>query len=171
MNDFSDEESTQPFADHKHNHFKPLKRQTHCKAIKITVHRVEGQIVDCERLVFTGENCWREAEGFLYVSAFAAPSNGGYDKCDVSITFEDRFVFQTRYDIVHHNTGKFESLATAVKREWQFKAGRSIPSMISHARWQTYIRELHIDPMLWAKRCDQYAVPGLKTDEGVRREQ
>ena len=128
-------------------------------ANKIVVHRAEGWSHECVERVFEGRDCWTTAEAFVRSSALTAPIDG-YDKCDVIITFADGFECKSRYDLYHLDSGKFESLAAHVRREWEFYAGRRIPARMKRESWERMVKDFNITPLAWVDRCERYVLGG-----------
>jgi hypothetical protein len=128
---------------------------------QITITRAEGPTADC--ITFVAHN-WEDAEDWLYRSAQSAPSNGGYDKCDVTITFADGEAFKIRYDMVHPFAETWLDLATSIRLQWEFFAGRWLPAHMEDypERADNYRRDMNIDVDAWARRCDTYSIPGLE---------
>lgn len=141
-------------------------KQRRLVATKIVIHRAEGPVAQCRTVTFTGSRCWPEAEGWIWTESSTAPRTGGYDKCDVEITFEDDgsgdpLVYRTRYDMVHRCCDNFEPLALHVKRAWEFYAGRWIPVHMDRARWEQFVKNCEVDVDGYNRLCDRYHVPGM----------
>ena len=128
---------------------------------QITITRAEGPADDCQTFV---AHTWEDAENWLRQSAYSAPFEGGYDKCDITIEFADGEAFKLRYDMVHPHANAWLDLATSVRRQWEFFAGRWCPVHMQEPpdRADNYRRSLNIDVDDWARRCDTYLIPGLE---------
>lgn len=130
----------------------------------ITFNRAEGRAHECGPRTFTGPDAWRDVERHIMVAARTAPASGGYDKCDVTITFADGFTYRTRYDMVHPTRSGHESLASHVRGTWECYAGRRIPAhLATDGRWERLIETLEIDPAEWAALLDTYAIGEVRS--------
>lgn len=132
-------------------------------ATKIVFHRAEGQSHECIPQTFTGPAAWEMAELHVMVAARTAPRDGGYDKCDVEITFEgdgrEPEVYRTRYDMVHPESGNYTPLARHVLSAWNFYSGRRLPAHFTPERWQQLITNLNIEPEKRAAMLDRCYIP------------
>jgi hypothetical protein len=96
------------------------------KATEIRVTRAEGPSRLCVTKTFTGDDCWKHANQWLWSSAFSFPREGGYDKHDVFITFEDGEVYQARMDCQHFTCDYPDlDIARHVRRHLLFVAEHS----------------------------------------------
>jgi hypothetical protein len=137
------------------------------KATEIVFTRVEGEQSQLGTWRFTGERLWDEVEDLISKLRWTAPKTGGYDKCDVAITFAPdetgfQLVYRTRYDMQHYDeSGYGDGLARQVCREWRFYAGRSRPARMTASQHSSFLANRKIDASTWQHRCDAYDVPGL----------
>jgi hypothetical protein len=115
------------------------------RAAQIKINRGEGPIHECGERVFTGTACWEMAELHLFVSSGTAPREGGYDKCDVEITWGDGAeVYTTRYDMVHRMCENFETLEQHVRRAWRFYSGEHCPRHMTQERYERFLVEFKV---------------------------
>ena len=136
-------------------------------AIKIVFERAEGRVDECTKHVFEGFTCWEEVERHIRTVRMTAPATGGYDKCDVEITFEadatgDHMTYKLRYDMQHPDrSGLADTLSKHVRDGWSFYAFRTTPPHLTRERHLQVLKNLEVDPMEWSHLIDTYAIPGL----------
>lgn len=112
---------------------------------KIVINRGEGPIRECGERTFTGPACWEMAELHIFVISSTAPRNGGYDKCDVEITWGDGAEsYRFRYDMVHRMCDNFETLAKCVRRAWRFYSGEHCPSHMTPERYRAFLADFKV---------------------------
>lgn len=72
--------------------------------------------------------------------SFTAPANGGYDKCDFSVTFDndEKNVYQGTYDLKHHSMGA-PNLAQHIRDNILFYTGKSRPAHLSQKQYDHYL--------------------------------
>lgn len=68
-------------------------------ALKITLTRAEGPLVDCGKPHVCSS--FKEAKAILDRWSYTAPEHGGYDKCDFRIELDGEPVYDGRYDLKH----------------------------------------------------------------------
>lgn len=119
------------------------------KATRIIFHRAEGTRHDTGDHEFVGDHLWHDVERHIFGASFSAPAQGGYDKCDVTITFADGWGYRTRYDMVH---------ARHVWGEWAFYAGTRIPPHLTREQWERFVADMAITPGDWAVRLARYQI-------------
>jgi len=91
------------------------------KAAAIYVNRAEGRIDENNRQkLCVGENLWEEANAQL--TQWGTTVNGGYDKVDFHIIFEDGSEYTGTYDLRKHEQG---NIGAHVKSHLAFNSGRS----------------------------------------------
>lgn len=140
---------------------------TKLNAVKIVFERVEGYSHECTKHVFEGPTCWEDVEAHIAKARLTAPATGGYDKCDVEITYEkdatgDALTYSLRYDMQHPDrSGYGDTLAKHVRSSWMFYAMRETPPHLTRERHERVIKNLEIDPAVWSRMIETYAVPGL----------
>lgn len=141
--------------------------RTRYQAIEIVITRREGPTHLCGRPErFDGPFCWRNADSWILSQSYTAPQHGGYDKCDVQITFvqddaDNQLVYGTRYDMTHVLAKHYTSLSAQISREWAFYAKRFRPSHMTAERHDEYLAACKVDSALWDRRCDDYEIPGM----------
>lgn len=137
-------------------------------AVKIMFERVEGRSEECTKHVFEGPTCWEDVESHISRARLTAPATGGYDKCDVEITYApdetgDQLTYSLRYDMQHPDrSGHDDTLAKHVRSSWLFYAMRETPPHLTRERHERVIKNLEINPAEWVRLIDTYAVPGLE---------
>src|SRR5262252_3966568 len=85
----------------------------------ITITRAEGPTAECGTSTAT---TWPHANAILFRWSRTAPENGGYDKCDFHIVFEDGTEYDGRYDLVHHRR-EHPDLARHVRSHVRYLSG------------------------------------------------
>jgi hypothetical protein len=90
----------------------------------ITITRAEGPTAECNKP--RTASSWLEANFALRCWASTAPENGGYDKCDFKVEFEDGETYEGRYDLVHYRKEN-PDLARHVRDFCRYLAGE-LPS-------------------------------------------
>lgn len=137
-------------------------------AIKIVFRRAEGRSHELGEYTFEGPTCWDDCERHIFSARRTAPAQGGYDKCDVKITFApdatgDSFTYSLRYDMAHPDrTGYGDTLAKHVSSSWLFYSLRYTPAHLTRERHEQLIENLRIDTAVWGRLIDTYVVPGLE---------
>ena len=126
----------------------------------ITITRAEGPTEDCKTITVPS---WDAATATLREWARTAPGPGdGYDKCDVTIEWQDGELFTDRYDLVGLDV-KTPNLASWFRRLVTIASGHERPS---HWTEQVYKTILARNPKLtdWAKAAyDQRDIGRLGT--------
>lgn len=135
------------------------------KATKVVFERAEGRVEECVARTFTGEKLWEELETYVFRQRWTAPRSGGYDKCDVLVTFEadetgDQLTYKTRYDMTHPDAGGYgDTIAKHILTEWLFYSFRKTPRHLTREQHQRVIKNLEIDTEKFGRFCDTYEVP------------
>lgn len=65
----------------------------------IKIERAEGRVEECIAVTVP---TFAEAENVLNRWSRTAPKNGGYDKCDFYVNFEDGSTYSGRYDLSYN---------------------------------------------------------------------
>jgi hypothetical protein len=86
----------------------------------ITITRAEGPTNECNKPKTAAS--WKDADAILLAWSRTAPENGGYDKCDFEVVFEDGHKYDGRYDLVHFRK-EYPDLAKHVRVFVQYLAG------------------------------------------------
>jgi hypothetical protein len=140
---------------------------TKLNAIKIVFERAEGRVEECTKHVFEGPTCWEDVEAHIRKARMTAPATGGYDKCDVEITYEkdatgDQLTYSLRYDMQHPDrSGYGDTLAKHVASSWLFYSMRETPSHLTREQHVRVLKNIGADTAEWSRLIDTYAVPGL----------
>lgn len=108
------------------------------KALEILVARAEGPHDMCFSAICYS---FKAANALLSYNAETASESGGYDKHDVTITFEDGETYEARIDVYHPTKEKFERIEDHVRDHCTFYGGLLTASEIpSHLTWDQYLR-------------------------------
>ena len=107
------------------------------KIAKVVVVRGEGPSNECNKpKEFVGVDAMFDAQMQMQKWSYTAPKNGGYDKCDFTITFEDGYVYKGRYDLTGSGRDSDEdSIRTHVIRHVEFIAGKRRPSHLNDQQY------------------------------------
>lgn len=90
------------------------------KPKRIEIIRVEGPSNLCGKVQTA--TSWAEADFILRMNSSTAPKNGGYDKHDFRVTFEDGATYSGRYDLMHWEVAR-PDLAGHVRAFIRYLAG------------------------------------------------
>lgn len=119
------------------------------RPVQITVTRVEGEAKECgkpqtvEAEPDEGIDLYERASWILSGWARTAPKNGGYDKCDFEIVFEDGYLYKGRYNLYHPSV-ETVNLRNHVYYFQAFYAGLSRPPWMSDEQWDRAVQENEI---------------------------
>ncbi len=112
-------------------------------AIKVEITRAEGLHSEvtgkpevCTRDASFG--IWSCADHILVKWSNTAPKEGGYDKCDFIVTWEDGETYKGRYDLKHHSI-EYPDLAKHVYGFLIFHAGLKKPGHMSNEEYRNYL--------------------------------
>ncbi|MGN7104894.1 hypothetical protein ACTHR6_25000 [Ralstonia holmesii] len=113
----------------------------------IVVTRAEGPFGACGR----SEKCstFEQANGVLRAWSATAPANGGYDKCDFMIEFDDGFIYKGRYDL-YHGSVKTADVGEHVRSLALFYTGRVTPDHMTQESHLAFLRKRG------AEACESY---------------
>ena len=117
-------------------------------AVKIEITRAEGPHALCgHKQTFEGPDCWNAARGWLYSQSHTFPAEGGYDKVDFVVTFEDEEEYEGRLGCKHHNCIEPDlTVGTHIRDYQEFMAGQRAPT--------------HMTPEQYNNLMEQYAKAG-----------
>jgi hypothetical protein len=104
----------------------------------ITITRAEGLIEECDKPVTVSS--FQEAQAVLTKWGHTAPKNGGYDKVDFSVVWQDDEPYNGRYDMVyggHESDGA--TLASHISNFLTFLAGTRKPDHMKEQDYQNCI--------------------------------
>lgn len=103
---------------------------------EIHLERAEGPAQLCGR----PEVCHTFAAATRLLSSWSttAPKHGGYDKCDVTVVWEDGRSLKTRYDLKHHEV-EIADLMAHVRSEIGFWSGTHCPSHMTQERYEAFL--------------------------------
>lgn len=104
---------------------------------EIRIERREGRF-DEGRLREIVTKSFDEANAFLKEMAKTAP-NCGYDKCSLTVTWENGKQYDTRYDLEQLDRLKVDLIQTDIKRDYEFAAGIYRPSHLKEEDWQGHL--------------------------------
>lgn len=105
------------------------------KVQEITIERAEGLIEECKAVTVKDYN---EANAVLMSMSATAPANGGYDKCDFWITFENGRTYEGRYDLKHHSV-EIPDLAAHVRDFVRYSSGIDCPDHMTEESWREFL--------------------------------
>jgi hypothetical protein len=133
---------------------------TRVPAIKITIERVEGMAHEC---VAKTAHTWAAANQILREWSTTAPKNGGYDKCDFTIIFENGQQYTGRYDLMHWERAE-PSLEGHVAAFIGYCAGIRRPAWMNDDQWRQACRDNDKDGTTEAylNFAQKYEIPGLE---------
>ena len=108
-------------------------------AIKtIVVTRAEGPFDACGRPAEC--STFEQANRILKTWSATAPANGGYDKCDFAIEFQDGFLYEGRYDL-YHSSVKAADVGEHVRSLALFYTGRVTPDHMTQESHLAFLRK------------------------------
>lgn len=84
--------------------------------MKITLTRVEGKAAQATCVDF------HDANITLTVWSRTAPKDGGYDKCDFTVEFDNGDVYEGRYDLVHPSVDGLPDLRKHIRGSLEWMA-------------------------------------------------
>jgi hypothetical protein len=121
------------------------------QVVKVELDRAEGPCDECVKVEFAGADAMMKAQTQMIRWSHTAPKDGGYDKCDFTVTFDDGQTYKGRYDLVHsgRNDGG-ETIAEQVRNYIGFLAGELRPS------W--------MDDSQWLRACQRHEADGMATE-------
>jgi hypothetical protein len=132
------------------------------KATKIKITRAEGPHYLCGvSREFEGEDCWRSATRWLVSQGHTFPRNGGYDKHDLVVTFEDGEIYEGRLDCMHWDREDNDlNVAKHVRSFLAFLAGERCPAHMSAERYASYLNQVGKDATDGARTfLAEYEIP------------
>ncbi len=103
--------------------------------LSITLTRAEGKEHECGRPVSVAS--FAEANATLHAWAATAPKNGGYDKCDFLIVWQDGGTYNGRYDLKHYQTEP-ASLTRHMVDLAEFYTGQNCPDHMGAEDYRAY---------------------------------
>ena len=111
------------------------------KAKEIVIERAEGPVAETGKpRTLTGPAVWEQADSILVKWGKTAPKNGGYDKCDFKVTWEDGQTYSGRYDLVHPDK-EWPDLAKHIYELSAMYAGRFRPAWMNDRQWQDFLND------------------------------
>src|SRR5690606_27492344 len=113
------------------------------QATKIIITRAEGPKALCGNLkVFEGNDCWENANRWLYSQSHTFPEKGGYDKHDFEIVFENGRTWDGRLDCKSFLCENNDlNIARHVKSFAEFYAGMRKPSHMEDEVYLNFISQ------------------------------
>jgi hypothetical protein len=106
------------------------------KAVSIVLNRAEGPSDLCNKPVIL--NSFDQATQRLRAWSYTAPINGGYDKIDFTITFDNGEVYRGRYDL--ENKAGIMPLDQHCLQYLTFASGRKKPLKFTDDQWETILK-------------------------------
>lgn len=131
------------------------------KATKIKIVRAEGPHHLCGvAREFEGDACWKDAAHWLWGQSYTFPKNGGYDKHDVVVTFEDGETYEGRLDCMHYSREDADlNVAKHVRSFLTFLAGERRPAHMTAERYAAYLGETGDAPEKARTFLAEYEIP------------
>lgn len=128
---------------------------------QITFARVEGRNSDLFNKVFP---TWQEVETAIKNAAITAPGDGGYDKCDFLLEYENGFIYEGKFDMVRDHHTDLQPLAEHVTGYMKFLSGEQKPAHWKDTQYEFYVR----DSKEAAKEfLQKYQIGMVESDQGV----
>lgn len=117
------------------------------KAVRITIDRAEGPCALCTGpKTFRGSEVWIQARDYLHGQAHTFPANGGYDKHDFEIEWEDGRKYEGRLDCQSATKSDPDlDVALHVKRHLEFYAGLWCPSHMTKEQYEDYLNRMKVE--------------------------
>jgi hypothetical protein len=88
--------------------------------MKITLTRVEGKVTEADKQVKRED--FHAANIMLTIWSRTAPKDGGYDKCDFTVEFDNGDVYEGQYDLVHPSVGGLPDLRKHIRESLEWMA-------------------------------------------------
>jgi hypothetical protein len=104
---------------------------------EITITRGEGPSSECGKKHVVAS--YDEAEKVLTRMAYTAPKNGGYDKCDFTVTFADDETYTGRYDLKYDRE---ESLTEHMMGFLEWYAGEAKNPHCGEKKYQEFMSRI-----------------------------
>lgn len=111
-------------------------------SLSIVLTRAEGPADSCGHPVAVAS--FAAADDLLRAWSETAPARGGYDKCDVTITWPDGETYAGRFDLKHSSCGA-QSLAADMVETVAFYLGDACPEHMTGAQYAGYLQQLGDD--------------------------
>lgn len=108
---------------------------------KITLTRVEGPPKEC---VTKHATTFTHANIILTAWSHSAPKDGGYDKIDFTVQYQDGETYCGRYDLIHWEGGE-PDLQAQVDHALHAYAGLRKPPWVETERYTRFLRRLGED--------------------------
>ncbi len=100
------------------------------KVTQITITRAEGRHEECGHPVTclnsetSQRTAWQNANEILVNWSYTAPKDGGYDKCDFVVAYENGEQYKGRFDLMHIDR-EYPNLAAHIRSLNNWYAGRA----------------------------------------------
>ena len=112
------------------------------KVKEIWLERVEGPRKECGQVTVRS---FMEADEVLKRWARTAPGkDGGYDKCDFTVTYTDGETYAGRYDLKRHDMGFSNLLGWYMVKNIEWYAGRTNDPWVGMEHYQRWLQENEI---------------------------
>jgi hypothetical protein len=105
------------------------------KVTEIWLNRAEGPTQDVGQKKVKS---FADANRVIKNWATSAPKNGGYDKVDFKVTWEDGEVYEGRYDMTYEDTWK-ANIGDQIRRFMLFHSGLERPYWLTEDRYQQQV--------------------------------
>lgn len=111
------------------------------KVKSIRIERAEGTHAEVEHGKVTCTS-WEQAETFVRWMSRTAPANGGYDKTDVRIEWENGDSYSFRFDMQREHAASVSPLRSEVRSSLEFYAGRHCPIHMERDEYPRFLERL-----------------------------
>jgi hypothetical protein len=109
-------------------------------ALAITLTRAEGPAEECRRPVTV--DSFTAADAVLRAWAVTAPARGGYDKCDITISWPAGGGYACRFDLQHADVAGPADLARHLVDTVAFYLGQACPEHLTAEQYLQYLASL-----------------------------
>jgi len=111
-------------------------------AIKsVWLNRAEGPSAQCGDVTFAGANVVQEVLDKLWQWGLSAPKNGGYDKVDFKVEWEDGETYEGRFDMKYGGTDAGETFWASLQSRLELWACKRRPSHFSDENWAYHCKD------------------------------
>jgi len=132
------------------------------KVRSITLTRAEGRHEEVGKPITLQKgqhpDMWAAADKVLYGWSTTAPKEGGYDKCDFVIEYDDGEKYTGRYDLYHHSI-EFPNLSKHVYDFVRFTSGK-YKGALTQEEYDKFKEQEHFKKLApeFAKFLDKYEI-------------
>ncbi len=130
-------------------------------AVKITITRAEGPTELCRKpKMFEGPRCWTAANAWLMGQSETFPAQGGYDKHDFVVEFENGETYEGRLDCKASDCDDPDLNVAKHMRDFiEFMAGIRRPAWMNDAQWARALAQYADERGSAGMYLNTYAIP------------